>query len=183
MTYFDSGRFEASHQAHLKAQDQFYRRFLFPGLEITFEDVTKTVEDLEYAIDVCVSVSTPGFRGPFKYAVQERWRADLKAMNYKDITVTSWNLETDLPSELHKLGAHLFVYGFHDSDHNIIEAVAVDVPRMLYALTRENLSYRKQNRWMRSGGADQEFLGIGYKELEEVGAIICGPIKCQEAAA
>jgi len=166
VTTFSQRRMDDSKLAHLAAQQQFYPQ-LFPGRPLKFEDVTKTVQDLEYAIDVQVSVDLPQLRAPLKFAIQERWRTDLAARAYGDVTVTEWNLDSDRPSELHKLGAHLFVYGFYDKQADrIVAAVAVDVPRMLRALALGKLNYTEQRR------GDQSFVAFQLRSLENVGAVI-----------
>lgn len=155
-----------SKRASTAAQSQFYP-LLFPGRALKFEDVTKTVQDLEYAIDVQVAVDAPHLRAPLRFSVQERWRTDLAAMQWGDVTVTEWNLDTGRPSELHKLGAHLFVYGFYDKEGDrIVAAAAVEVPRMLRALSLGKLAPVRKLR------GDQSFLAFTLTELEGVGAVI-----------
>jgi len=152
--------------AHIAAQQQFYPQ-LFPRLPLAFEDTVNTIKDLEYAVDCIVAVSLRQLRAPLKFTIQERWRLDLEARQYGDITVTEWNLDSDMPSELHKLGAHLFVYGFYDKPANhIAAAVAVEVPRMLRALALGKLQYSQRRR------GDQSFLGFALRDLEGVGAVI-----------
>lgn len=166
MTTFSQARMDDSKLAHLAAQQQFYP-LLFPKRALKFEDVTKTVQDLEYAIDVQVAVDLPQLRAPLRFSVQERWRLDLDARFYGDVTVTEWNLDSNLPSELHKLAAQLFVYGFYDKDNDhIAAAVAIEVPRMLRALAIGKLKYTQRRR------GDQSFLGFGLRDLENIGAVI-----------
>ena len=155
-----------SKRASIAAQSQFYP-LLFPNRVLKFEDVTKTVADLEYAIDVQVAVDAPHLRAPLRFSVQERWRTDLGAMQWGDVTVTEWNLDTGQPSELHKLAAHLFVYGFYDKEEDkIVAAAAVEVARMLRALSLGKLAPTRKLR------GDQSFLAFALDELESVGAVI-----------
>jgi hypothetical protein len=165
-TIYSQSRADDSLCAHLAAQEQFYP-LLFPGRPIAFENTVNTVKDLDYAIDCQVAVTVPQLRAPLLFPVQERWRLDLEARQYGDITVTEWNLDTDVPSELHKLGAHLFVYGFYDKPAGqIIAAAAVEVPRMLRALALGKLKYTSRRR------GDQSFLGFGLRDLETIGAVM-----------
>jgi len=165
-TVFDTRRMEDSKKAHLAAQKQVYP-VIFPHVPLAFEDVTGTIRDLEYAIDVQVAVTLRQLRAPLRFSVQERWR-EPDAMPWGDVTVTEWNLASDTPSELHKLSAQLFVYGFYDkAADRIVAAVCVDVPRMLRALALGKLRYREQRR------NDQSFLGFGVRDLEAVGAVVC----------
>jgi len=163
-TVFSSARYEDSQRAHLAAQTQFYPK-LFPGLHLTFEPTGQTIADLDYAIDCKLAVTVPGFRAPICLAIQERWRPDLDAMRYGDVTVTEWNIASDLPSELHKLGAHWFVYGFYDKDDNqIVSGVVVSVPRMLSGLANGLLPYERRPR------GDQHFLAFKVEDLKTIGA-------------
>lgn len=127
---------------------------------------TTLIADLEYAIDCQVAVTVDGLRAPIRFAVQERWR-EPEAMRWGDITITEWNQASNEPSELHKLGAQLFVYGFYDkaTDH-VVLAVAIDVAKVLYALALGKLAYRRQSR------LDQSFLGFSFQDIGAAGAVI-----------
>jgi len=152
-------------RAHLAAQVQFYAP-MFPGLTVTFEDTVGTIRDLEYAIDCQLAVAVDGLRAPLRFAVQERWR-EPSAMRYGDITVTEWNTATAQPSELHKFGAHIFVYGFYDERRDrVLAAAAVDVVTVLRSLALGTLAYRRESR------LDQTFLGFGLRDLQRIGAVV-----------
>jgi len=156
---------EFTKRAHLAAREQFYA-LMFPGRPFEFVDTVGTVRDLEYAIDCQMAVSVDGLRAPLNFAIQERWR-EPEAMQYGDITITEWNLASDGPSELHKLGAHLFVYGFYDKQADrILAGVAVDVLSVLRALAVGGLTYRREKR------VDQTFLGFGMRDLQRLGAVV-----------
>src|SRR6266571_6103264 len=133
-TTFSAERMAFTKAAHLAAQTQFYQD-MFPGAVVGFEDTVGTVRDLNYAIDCQLVVGVPAFRAPLRMSVQERWR-DPKEMHWGDITITEWNLASDTPSELHKLAAQLFVYGFYDlAKDTVIAAIAVDVVDIQLALS------------------------------------------------
>lgn len=163
-TVFSQKRWEFTKRAHLAAQRQFYP-LMFPyGVE--FLDTTKTVQDLNYAIDCQLSVQVRGLRGPILYFVQERFRTPSHE-RFGDITITEWNLNTNEPSELHKLGAQLFVYGFYDEVRDHIRlAIAVDVPLLQQALVEDRLQYKRQRR------GDQSFLAFDFCEVEALGAVL-----------
>jgi hypothetical protein len=163
-TTFSPKRMEYTKRAHLAAREQFYGP-LFGYLPMKFEDTVGTTRDLEYAIDCQIAVTVAGLRAPLRFSVQERFR-DPAAMNYGDITITEWNTATDQPSELHKLGAQLFVYGFYDeSADRILAGVALDSTVILRKLATGGLPYRRQSR------LDQSFLAFGLQALEAVGAV------------
>lgn len=165
-TVFSPGRMEDSEHGQFAAQEQFYP-LLFGGRPLAFEDTAGTVRDMQYACDCIVAVTLPQLRAPLRFSVQYRWRTDLEAMGWGDATVTEWNLDSDQPSELHKLFAHLFVYGFYDkAADRIIAAVAIDVPRMLRAIALGKLGYTSRRR------GDQSFLAFLIRDLENIGAVI-----------
>jgi hypothetical protein len=163
--FYSPERAAASQRAHRTAQAQFYPA-LFQGRPLAFEDCTDTAADLRYAIDVQVAVTLPQLRAPLRFTVQERWRLDLTAMAYRDVTVTEWNLDTDRPSELHKLGAHLFVYGFYDATRDrIVQAAAVNVPRMVRGYALGKLAGATGSR------GDQTFKCFALGDLTAIGAV------------
>lgn len=163
-TVYSPARQAFSNAAHLAAQAQFYPE-LFGNRPLAFTDTGKTVADFQYAIDRQVAVTVPQLRAPLLFDVQERWR-NPNDIHFGDITVTEWNLDTNEPSELHKLGAHLFVYGFYDAERDwIVLACAVEVPRMLRAL-----ALGKLRSWTKRRG-DQSFRLFRYAELQKLGAI------------
>lgn len=164
-TGFSPRNMEFTKRAHLAAQSQFYPG-LFRNLPITFEDTVGTAKDLEYAIDCRVAVTVDGLQAPLYFAVQERWRRPAD-MQYGDITITEWNQASGQPSELHKLGAQLFVYGFYDeTTDRIVVAVAVNVVTVLWRLAVRDLGWRRQRR------IDQTFLGFSLQDLRDVGSVI-----------
>lgn len=167
-TTFSRGNYEDSHAAHMAARTQFYP-LLFPGCELLFEDVTKTALDMDYAIDCKIAAANPqlGLRAALWFAVQERWRFDLAWVSAGDVTVTEWNLDTDIPSELHKLGAHLLVYGFYDRiSGRVVCAAVIDVARLLLALALGTLPFKRRQR------GDQSFLAFRIAALRECKAVI-----------
>lgn len=164
-TTFSPERMEYTKRAHSAAQRQFYAP-MFEHRPMEFEDTVGTVRDLEYAIDCQLAVSIPDLRAPLRFSVQERWR-NKRFMDYGDITITEWNTATNEPSELHKLGAQLFVYGFYDAEaDHIVAGVALDTTVILRRLATGGLPYTRRSR------IDQSFLAFGLSTLETVGAVV-----------
>jgi hypothetical protein len=167
-TAFSPQRFEFTKRAHLAAQRQFYEAMFPHGVEFT--DTTQTAHDLEYAIDCQLAVTLPGdgFRAPIRFGVQERFR-EPRWMDprFGDVTITEWNLATNQPSELHKLGAQMFVYGFYDEKRDkILYAAAVDVAFMQYALAHGDIDFIRKPR------GDQSFIGLHISALRAIGAVM-----------
>lgn len=161
MTAFSTANFSFTKAAHLAAQQQIYPK-LFPNAKkIQFIDTTEATEDLKYAVDCIAAVTVDGFRAPLKFFIQERWRSP-KYITRGDITVTEWNTVTDLPSELHKIAAHYLTYGYYEQPTNkIVEAVIVNVPRMLQGLADGEIRFSSEQRISK----DQDFIGIQWDEL------------------
>lgn len=131
-TSFSQQRWEFTKRAHLAAQREFYPRMFPTG--VAFEDTTSTTRDLDYAIDCQLAIDIPGLRAPIRLSVQERFRKP-EEMHWGDVTITEWNLASGEPSELHKLGAQVFVYGFYDDPGDrILFAVALDVALVQWGL-------------------------------------------------
>lgn len=169
MTSFSQGNFNFSHAAHMAARDQFYSK-MWPTSVFTFTDTTKAAADLDYAVDCIADVNLPdsNARAPVKFFIQERWRRPGN-VHYKDITITEWNTRTNQPSELYKLGAQLFVYGYYDqANDRVIDAVAIDVCKLQFANIAGNLDYIRQKR----GTGDQTFITVKLDHLDQIGATL-----------
>lgn len=163
-TAFSEERMVFTKKAHIAAQRQFYSHMYPAGVE--FEDTVQTKLDLEYAIDCQLALTVRGMRAPVRMSVQERYRKPHE-MHYGDVTITEWNLASNQPSELHKLSAQMFVYGFYDElNDQIVAAVAVDVGLMQYALANGYIGYDRRRR------VDQSFLGFKVGDLEDIGALV-----------
>lgn len=171
MTAFSGENFDFSTRAHYAAERQFYPG-LWPGATVRFVDTTKAEADLGYAVDCIALVSLPDTeaRGPVQFFIQERWRRyEPRYAKYRDMTVTEWNLQTNQPSELYKLGAQLFVYGLYNAATDTIEsALAVDIVRMQLANVRGQLHYTRSKR----AGRDQSFIAIEWDHLAELDAVV-----------
>lgn len=164
-TAFSEARMDFTKRAHLAAQEQFYAR-MFPHRPLAFEDTVKTIRDLEYAIDCYAAVTVNDLHAPLRFAVQERWR-EPEHMHYGDVTITEWNTASGQPSELHKFGAHLFVYGFYDqATDRILLAVALNVAIVLRSLANGTLPYTRRSR------LDQTFLALRIGDLRAAGAVM-----------
>jgi hypothetical protein len=173
-TAFSEARMAFTRAAHQAARGQVYRQWFPDGVE--FEDTVLTARDLDYAIDCQLAATcmrtpfrgctTRPLRGPLRLSVQERYRRVHDLDRYGDeITITEWNLASDQPSELHKFGAQLFVYGFYDDTRDVIvRASAFSIPAILAGLIDGRLRYMRQSR------GDQHFIALHVPELRRAGA-------------
>lgn len=166
-TPYQSSQAEASQATSMLARDWFYPD-LFPGCHVDFEGVEKTTRDLEYAIDLQLAVTPPtgGFHQPLVFSVQERWRQDKSCLKYQDVTITEWNALSDTPSELHKMHAHIFVYGV-GSPSTLYAACAFWIAPVLHALLLGKLPYER-----RSKRGEQDFICIKLADLRRTNAVL-----------
>lgn len=174
-TLFSTADSTFSLNAHTFAQSQIYA-FLWPGKTVTMVDATISREasgliegklDGEMGIDRIALVSSDGLRLPIKYTIQERFRRE-SFKRWGDITMTEWNNASNTPSELYKIQADLFVYGYFDSIDGIFkEFIVVYVPVLKTALSNGLLKFVR-----RRNNKNQDFLGISIADLERVGAIM-----------
>ena len=173
MTAFSGQNWEITHAAHLAAREQFYPKLWPNALRIQFIDVTGAVEDLKYGIDCIAAVYVKGFRAPLKFFIQERFREPY-FRKFRDATVTEWNTVTDLPSELHKIAAQIFVYGYYDPAKNLIlGALAINVPQMIREIGEGRLPYTRDQR----SSKDQDFIGVKWDDLHDAKAIMLSTLK------
>lgn len=137
--------------AHLAAREIIYPAlFETDSWNIDYE-VQEDIEsarggvlDGELAIDRVLSVSVPDLavplRAPLRITVQERFRRP-QFQKWQDVTVTEWNLNTNLPSELYKLQAGLFVYGYYDKEKNaFLDVICVNVSSLLLAIAQRRIT-------------------------------------------
>ncbi len=162
-----------SNAAHLAAQQQVYP-FIFnvPQKALTFEDTLLAQDercrilDGEMAVDRIVHVSVLKLRAPLVFTIQERFRRPNFA-HYQDITITEWNHASNLPSELYKMNAVLFVYGYYaEVSQKFIDAIAVDVPALFQAIAAGRIHYEKQQN-----KKQQDFLSFKFADLERSGVV------------
>jgi hypothetical protein len=164
-----------SDAAHLASQSQVYP-FVFKcePSHLEFECTSLSVGDKaeildgEMGIDRIVRVSSLGLRRPISFCIQERFR-NIKYSGFQDLTITTWNTRTGQPSELYKINAGLFLYGFYDSASNLFgDWVIVNTAAMLLALTSGRVAYTTKTN-PRSG---QEFIGLKFADLYKSGSMV-----------
>ena len=73
-TSFSTANWDLTKRAHLAAQTQVYPQVWPSATSLEFVDKTKSVMDLEYAIDCIAAVGVKGLRAPLKFFIQERFR-------------------------------------------------------------------------------------------------------------
>lgn len=164
---------EDSNAAHLAAQSLVYphligvKRELLEFVDCTGEGAKDRILDGEMAIDRMVKITVNGLKAPITLTVQERFRK-MAFSKWRDITVTEWNPASNLPSELYKLTAGLFVYGYFDgASRSFGEVIMVNTSALLLAIAQNGIVYGKaQNPRSR-----QFFLTFKFNDLIKAGLV------------
>lgn len=176
-TIYQKDNASYSDAVHALARKQVYPKLFGTDAEhLTYEIDTLVGQsqlgdmlDGEMGIDRIVRVSTSGLSGALSFTVQERFRRPQYA-KYRDITVTEWNHASGLPSELYKIQAQIFLYGYADKERGptwITEAIAVNTTSLLMGIVNGSVEYGVQ-----VNPKQQTFLSISFSELEANGLII-----------
>lgn len=105
------------------------------------------VLDGELAIDCTVKVFSPdeNLRDGLIFTIQERYRHPAYA-RFRDITITEWNTRSNKPSELYKIAADYFVYGYY-SRPLPVEGIRDLVAALQHGVDREGL---RRFSWIRN---------------------------------
>ncbi len=172
-TLYEQDNADFSNRAHMRARDVLYPRIFNVRRErLQFEDTLLAQSDRakildgEMGVDRIVRVTIHNLPAPLVFTVQERFRRPEFA-KYQDLTVTEWNHASNRPSELYKINAGLFVYGYFDEDReDFLDAVAIGVTDMLLAIATRRLRYER--RWNKKM---QTFLTIRFEDMEEAGIV------------
>ena len=170
-TVFEQKNADFSTWAHLAARRLIYPR-IFGTENLSFEDTSLTVSprsqilDGEMAIDRIVRVHICNLGAPLVFTMQERFRTPGYA-KWLDVTITEWNHASDLPSELYKINAGLFLYGYYDEvADTFLDAICLHTSSLLLALAHGRLVYRRQRN-----KKDQTFLGFSFSDLALSGIV------------
>jgi hypothetical protein len=171
---FDQSRMSFTDAAHRAALEQAYP-VMFEGLSYRIEDVaakegnrnTRTEAfDFYLGIDSIVHFNKPGIE-PMILTVQERFR-EPQYQPYQDITITAGNNKTHQNGESKKLAAQLFLYGYYDqTDHRILDVIAVDVMMLVMALQRSEIKATRNN----GNQKEQPFIAIEFADLYRCKAV------------
>lgn len=174
-TPYSSDNQDFSDLAHIAARSLVYPEMLGCDEHVmSFESASvsdggeKAIMDGQMAVDRIVKVSVEGLRGPIEHIIQERFRRTSYA-RYRDLTITEWNFATNQKSELHKLKAGFFLYGYFDETTSTFgEAIAVNTSAMLLAIQRKTVYYdTRVNQRTR-----QTFICLTFNSLIKSGVVV-----------
>lgn len=174
-TYYSENDAEKSNIAHTLARKIIYPKiFNVPQKSLVFEDTLLSIGsreaalDGELAIDRVVGVSVDGYRQPIKFTIQERFR-DPQYQKMQDVTITEWNCSTQQPSELYKMAATMFVYGYWNKDiTDFLEVVAFFTAPVWMAIVNGEI---KPSRGNNGHPKNQDFIAVSFNDLYRTGAI------------
>jgi hypothetical protein len=177
MTPYSSDNQLFSDLAHQTAQQNLYPTlFRCEPSALVFETASvadggrSAILDGEMGIDKIIKVQVPLLHGPIIFTVQERFRRT-KFDGYTDLTITEYNNTTQQLSELYKITAGVFVYGFFDdTTKRFTKWVAADVNKMLYGIVTGTLGFQKK----RNSRSNQDFIGIEVADLFDGGYLLAG---------
>lgn len=182
-TPYSSKNAAFSNKAHLLARKVLYPKiFKVPFERLSFEDTLLEygkrgeVLDGKMAIDRIVTVTafSEALHHPISFTIQERFRRpDPYYISQQDITFTEWNYQSNLPSELYKLTANIFLYGYFDKGStdqsaHFVDAIAIDIPITLMGICNNELPFTIHP----NKRTNQSFIAIKFLDLWKYGVVL-----------
>lgn len=167
---------EFSDLAHSVAQTAIYPRlFHCDASEIRFENVSLStgargqILDGQMGVDRVAYITSPWFsRGEICHTIQERFRKP-KFMHRQDLTITEYNSNSGQKSELYKINAGIFVYGYFDCESSeMLSWVAIDTTRMMLLLANGTLGFEHDF----NPRSKQWFVCIKFKRLQDCDCVL-----------
>ncbi len=167
-TPFSEANAKFTAAAHSAAESIIYPQvFGVPQARMKFIDVTNTGWDLHHGVDWIVQVPC-GRKCPLEFSVQERFR-ETQFASFGDLTITEWNNASNERSELYKIKAMLFVYGYYDPTTNTFaDAICVNVPDLLRGILSGAVASSSDGFNARS---KQQFFSAPFSSIESAGAV------------
>lgn len=171
LTEFTQANADFSDAAHNVARQSVYPCF-FKTDKIKYESTSLYISkehqkrDAEQAVDrLCfVEVNNPVFKHPLKFTVQERFRRE-RFLSFQDITLTVWNNASNKPSELYKIEADYFVYGYFDGV-SMLDCIIVNMADLKRKICHNEIAFTQ-----RSNAKHQDFIGIKFSALYDAKVI------------
>lgn len=190
-TPFSHANRDLSQQGHLKAREVLYPALftdrLQQGDQLFFEDTCLwngkrgQVLDGEQATDRIIYLYCRRFANqPQGYedaesalrriplTVQERFREPAYQAN-QDLTITVWNPYSQTPSEMFKLMAQWFLYGYYDLSTNIhLQTLLVNVSDMMMGIIGGAIPYNTRE----NPRTKQPFITVPFEALYAKQAVL-----------
>lgn len=181
-TIYQPENAEFSDKAHIAARTKLYP-YIFNKHhnQLLFENISSDTSpkgrilDGEMGVDRLLKVTVPDLRNPLVFTVQERFRRPSYA-KFKDITITEWNNASNQPSELYKINAGIFLYGYYDINTNaFIDAIAINTTDLLIMLAKQQIEFSSN-----SNQKQQNFLTFKFDDLYKADLVLYQLSKQQE---
>lgn len=162
-------------EAHLAAQEKIYP-CLFNTTKRNMKFITTSLSgggkdrvlDGDMAIDRIIKVKVDWFRAPLEFTVQERFRRHHYA-KFKDLTITEWNEATDLKSELFKLNAGIFLYGYYLQEKmEFVDWIAINTVGLLLRIAARRPRIKRET----NKRSQQTFLTFKFDDLHRAGLVL-----------
>ena len=126
------------------------------------------IYDGQLAIDKLVTLFVPHLQAPLTFSVQERFQR-LEFMKYASLTITEWNNNSNLPSELYKIKADFILYGYYDNKlQSLGRCIVVDASKLLRRIAMQSLTYTQRH----NPRSNQTFLAFKFTDLHAAGVVI-----------
>lgn len=153
-----------SDKGHLCAQAAIYP-LIFPNSSLQFvplpEEQVRTL-DADMGTDRHVLVKVHSLREAFSVLVQERFRR-ARFADFQDVTITEWNHNSNLPAELYKIKAEMFLYAYYDEmSDSFLEAIALSMLALKVKIAQGSIAHDPELNTR----SNQTFLGFKFDELE-----------------
>ncbi|NCB47710.1 hypothetical protein EOM81_11920 [bacterium] len=176
VTKYDKINASFSDAAHLAARELIYPKiFKIDADKIRYEKDTLLHEsergkilDGEMGVDRIVKIACPTLSGELIFTVQERFRRPAY-QSFQDVTITEWNHASNLPSELYKINAGIFLYAFYDqSKKTFTDGIAFSTTNALLNIANGGIKFN--GPFMNK--KQQTFIGITYREIERANCML-----------
>lgn len=161
---------EFSKKCHYMAREEVYPiLFSESSLILGYDYGFGSEMDRKEGIDVTIKVKMPEFREPLNIWVQERFRKYNKTyINKNDVTFTTWNKISNLPSEWYKFKAFFMVYGFAAPDENsLFNWSVVCIPVLQWHFANGLISSADK----RGNDRDQNFITFRNDDMYRLGIL------------
>lgn len=168
-TPFSKNNADLSKRAHELAIKKVYPQVFGVSPErLSFDEDTLLdssprgqVLDGEMGVDYVARLTVHPLSAPLQLTVQERFRRAQYA-HFRDVTITEWNHNSGLPSELYKITSGIFLYGYlNETQDDFKESIALNVTALLLAIANGRLRAVTQF----NPRTDQDFLCFDFDTL------------------
>lgn len=163
-----------SERCHYVARKEIYPMlFNSPSLGLEFDYKFGDEDDLNKGIDATVTARLVQDKLPITFTFQERFRNydAQKIRSFNDVTFTTWNGNSDMPSEWYKFEAHFMVYGFENQKKTgLFNWAVVSIPLLqLKYIARQIIPAKKA----KPNDRGQEFIAFKNEDLYRTDCMVC----------